>query len=242
MCEDWMNGPTGVPEKPAVMSVVASCTALDPLSDEERKKLAETCFMAHAGKSELIWLAGSPIQFAAVVGSGFIKMTKTTPQGNEVAVELLGPGQCLGLMVLLEGRTYPLNAVAVTDCWYLKVPSRAFLDLYDANPGLRDTMFRSLAPRLRRAHEMMARMTSDKVEQRVAAVLLILLDSYGRESDRGLALTVPLTRQDLSEMAGTTVESTIRVMSRWQKEGLVATDKQWITVLDLPGLESLLAD
>ncbi|MBS1713790.1 MAG: Crp/Fnr family transcriptional regulator [Armatimonadetes bacterium] len=198
--------------------------------------------MSYAGRGELIWLAGSPIQFAAVIGSGFIKMTRTTPQGNEVAVELLGPGQCLGLMVLLEGRTYPLNAVAVTDCWYLKVPSRAFLDLYDANPGLRDTMFRSLAPRLRRAHEMMARMTSDKVEQRVAAILLILLDSYGRESDRGVTLTVPLTRQDLSEMAGTTVESTIRVMSRWQKEGAVTTDKQWITVLDLASLESLLAD
>ena len=237
-----MNGSGGVPEKPSVLGVIASCSALNPLSDDERDRLADSCFLAYAERGEPVWLAGAPIQFAAVVGTGFVKMTRSTPQGNEVAVELLGPGQCLGLMAVLEGRNYPLNAVAVTDCWYLKVPSRAFLDLYQSNPLLRDTMFRSLAPRLRRAHEMMARMSSDKVDQRIAAVLLLLMDSYGRESDDGLTLSVPLTRQDLSEMAGTTVESAIRVMSRWQKDGSVTTDRQWITVREPAVLESLLSD
>lgn len=71
---------------------------------------------------------------------------------------------------------------------------------------------------------MMTRMSSGTVEERLAAVLLILVDSYGKRDSEGLHLLVPLTRQDLSEMAGTTVESTIRVMSRWQKQGIIRTD------------------
>ena len=168
-------------------------------------------------------------------------MTRTTPQGSEVAVELLGPSQCLGLLCAIEGRVYPLNAVAVTHTWYLKIPTKAFADLYNSNSVLRDTLLRSLAPRLRHAHEMMARMSSGKIEQRLAAVILILVGSYGEKSQKGIELTVPLTRQDLSEMAGTTVETTIRVMSKWQKSKVLTTENQWITVQNIDFLESMLS-
>jgi len=102
-------------------------------------------------------------------------------------------------------------------------------------------MVRSISPRLRKAHEMMSRMSTGKVEQRIAATLLILVQSYGTETEEGMHIEVPLTRQDISEMAGTTVETTIRVMSRWQKEGLVTTRNQNITIVNPDALsESLL--
>ena len=85
-------------------------------------------------------------------------------------------------------------------------------------------------------------MSTGKVEQRIAAVLLILADSYGVSQSDGMRIAVPLTRQDLSEMAGTTVETSIRVMSRFQKDGILATDKQLITILDQAALsESLVS-
>ena len=168
-------------------------------------------------------------------------MTRSTPQGTEVAIELLGPGQCFGLLVAIEGREYPLSAIAVTNTWYLKIPTRQFMEIYNANANLRDHILRGLAPRLRKAHDMMARMSTGRVEQRLAAVLLILMDSYGEPLALGTRIAVPLTRQDLAEMAGTTVETSIRVMSKLQKEGILATDKQMITVLDAASLsESLL--
>lgn len=236
---DMRSEIAGLPEKPSVLSVLASCTVLNGLSENEREGMSETCFMAFAERGELIWLSGSVVQFVAIVGTGFVKMTRTTPQGSEVAVELLGPGQCLGLLAAVEGRVYPLNAIAVTNTWYLKIPITTFLDLYGANSVLRDTMLRSLGPRLRRAHEMMSRMSSGKIEQRLAAVLLILVDSYGNDSENGVALSVPLTRQDLGEMAGTTVETAIRVMSKWQKSGVLTTNHQWITIQDVRLLEAM---
>lgn len=232
---------SSITEKPSIDSVIGACSILNALTESERLRLSEQSFMAYAERGEIIWLAGSPSQNIDVVGSGFVKMTRSTPQGTEVAIELLGPGQCFGLLVAIEGREYPLSAIAVTNTWYLKIPTRQFMEIYNANASLRDHILRGLAPRLRKAHDMMARMSTGRVEQRLAAVLLILMDSYGEPLALGTRIAVPLTRQDLAEMAGTTVETSIRVMSKLQKGGILATDKQMITVLDVASLsESLL--
>lgn len=225
------------PARPTNISVIEACTILNALSAAERLALATTSFMAFAERGEMIWQAGSPSEFVAVVGTGFVKMTKTTVHGQEIAVELLGPGQALGILAAVEGRTLPLTAIAVTKTWYLKIPARALLSAYQKSSAFKDSLVRGLGPRLRRAHDMMTRMSSGTVEERLAAVLLILADSYGKRDSEGLHLLVPLTRQDLSEMAGTTVESTIRVMSRWQKQRIIRTDSKVIKILD----EGLLA-
>lgn len=230
-----------IPEKPAINTIIESCSILNALTVEERDLLAANGHMAYADRGEVIWLAGSPSNIVGIVGAGFIKMTRSTPQGAEVAIELLGPGQCFGLMVAIEGRDYPLTAVAVTKTWYLKIPTRAFLEVYNGSVNLKDHILRTMGPRLRKAHDMMARMSMGRMEQRLAAVLLILMDSYGQRQKVGTRIEVPLTRQDLAEMAGTTVETAIRVMSKLQKEGILKTDHQMITVLDESSLsESLL--
>lgn len=220
-----------IPDKPSVIAVLEACTLLNPLTRAEREEVMQNSFLAYAQRGEIIWLAGTRCEFFAVVGTGFVKMTRSNSHGSEVAVELLGPGQCLGLLAAIEGRVFPLSATAVTNCWYLKVPNSVLLNVYEGNSNLKDQMLRSLGPRLRRAHEMMSRMSNGKVEQRIAAVLFILLDSYGRKGRLGgIRLTVPLTRQDIAELAGTTVETCIRVMSRWQKQGIITTDNHVITV------------
>lgn len=228
------------PEKPSAISVLESCTLLNVLTYDELTALAAKSHLAYAERGEIIWLAGSSSHVFAIVGCGFVKMTRTTPQGSEVAIELLGPGQCLGLIVALEGREYPLGATAVTNTWYLKIPTPVFTEVYNSNLKLRDQLFRGLGPRLRKAHDMMARMSTGKIDQRLSAVLLILMDSYGEKCSAGVQIAVPLTRQDLSEMAGTTIETTIRIMSRWQKLGILATDHQMITIKNVPALSEAL--
>jgi len=230
----------GVPSRPSNIAVVEACSLLNVLAPTERAQLAAESFLAYAERGELIWLAGSPAEFVSVVGTGFVKMTKPSASGFEVAMELLGPGQSFGLIAAIEGRSFPLSACAVTNCWYLKIPSRALMPLYEASGRFKDGVIRNLGPRLRKAHDMMARLSSNRVEERLAAVLLILADSYGIETSEGIRLTVPLTRQDLGEMAGTTVETTIRTLSRWQKEGWIGTERQHITIRRLEDLAQIL--
>ena len=228
------------PERPSHQAAIESCTLLNALTSAEKEDLLEKTFLAFADRGEAIWLSGAPSEFCAVVASGFVKMTRTTPSGQEVAMELLGPGQAFGLLIALEGKPFPLSASAVTPCWYLKVPRKVLQDVYEASPSLKDRMLRSLGPRLQRAHSMMARLSTGSAEERIAAILLILSDSYGIVRGNKVRITVPLTRQEIGEMAGTTVETTIRVMSKWQKDALVKTDRQIVTILNKSELEKAL--
>ena len=225
-------GISQLPEKPTKIAVLEACTLLNALTSQQREMLAKGSFMAYADRGEVIWLADAPSEFVAIVGAGFVKMTKCSAQGQEIALELLGPGQCFGLFAVLEGRAYPLSAIAVTNTWYLKIPKEVFASVYQKNLEIKDLIIRTIGPRLRKAHDMMSRLVSGRVEERVAAVLLILADNYGEKQESKIQLNVPLTRQDISEMAGTTVETTIRVMSKWQKKGILETDHQIITILN----------
>lgn len=196
--------------------------------------------MAFADRGEMIWMAGAPSDFSAIVASGFVKMTRTSPHGQEVAVELFGPGQAFGMLIAIEGRPFPLNATAVTSCWYLKIPTRALMPLYRESNAFKDQIIHTISPRLRQAHTMMSRLSSGSVEERIAAVLLMLADNYGVHKGDRARLTVPLTRQEIGEMAGTTVESTIRVMSKWQKEGILMTNRQVVTLQSVSRMEAIL--
>lgn len=225
---------------PSNIGVVEACKIFNVLGNEDQLRIAMDSRMTHVERGELIWAAGAPIQFVAVVGIGFVKMTKITAHGQEIAIELLGPGQCFGLLAAVEGHSYPLSAIAASSCWFLRIPTHVVLPIYDRNPLLKDSMLRRLGPRLRKAHDMMTRMSTGTVDERLAAVLIVLADSYGDRDSEGVHLQVPLTRQDLSEMAGTTVETTIRVMSRWQKQGVLRTDNRVIKILNEQKLEGLL--
>jgi CRP/FNR family transcriptional regulator len=88
---------------------------------------------------------------------------------------------------------------------------------------------------------MMAQLSGGSVESRIAAVLLMLAENYGHASDAGLVIEVPLTRQDIAEMAGTTVESTIRTMSSWQKQGHVVTKAKAVTIVNQDRLIRLIS-
>lgn len=228
-----------IPERPSNIAVVEACSILNALNEEDRQALAGESFMAYAARGELIFGAGAPSETVGIVGTGFVKMTRTSATGQEMTVELLGPGQCFGLLVAIEGRAYPLSAIAVTNCWYLKVPTRTILPYYQGSGAFKDNVVRYIGPRLRKAHEMMARLSSNRVDERIAAVLLILATTYGVREDGWVQIAVPLTRLDVAEMAGTTVETAIRTFSRWQKAGILATEHQRITILKEEQLESV---
>lgn len=232
-----MPEPSGFPERPSKRDVLASSTLLNAVPEEEREVLLERSHLAFAERGETIWFHGTECDFVGLVGVGFVKMVMATASGQELTAELMGPGQIFGLLGAVEGQGCPLSARAVCATWYLKLPKRDILLTYQKVDTLKDHLLRRTTHRLRHSHEMLARMSSGRVSERIVAILFLLAESYGRPTSAGTLIDVPLTRQDIGDMAGTTVETTIRVMSKWQKEGLIATDQRHITICDRPRLE-----
>ncbi|MFI5386198.1 MAG: Crp/Fnr family transcriptional regulator [Fimbriimonadales bacterium] len=214
---------------------------MNALTSDQMESLATTSRVAHVDRGEIIWITGDEVDYFGLAGTGFVKMVRGNADGTDVAVELMGPGQIFGMMGTIAMSGCPLTAIAVTDMWYLRIPKRPFLEIYERNTNLKDRLVRRMTLRLHGAMDLMARMSSGRVDERIAAILFILADSYGERHGKRLTLQVPLTRQEISEMAGTTVESCIRVMSRWQKSGLVSTDKHIITILDEERLGQVLS-
>lgn len=233
----------GYPEKPTNMAVLRSSTLLNDLREEDFQELASSSHLAFAERGETIWFRGSQVDFFGIAGSGFVKMVRSSASGQEFTAEIIGPGQIFGLLGLIDGSGCPLTARAVSTLWYLKVPNVKFGPIYQDRIGLKDMLVRRTTNRLRQAYDLMARISSGRVEERLAAVMMLLAESFGEVEGNTVQINVPLTRQDLSEMAGTTVESTIRNMSRWQKAGIIRCRKgQWMTIMDLEAMERKLTE
>lgn len=211
------------------------------LKPDEMDHLAAVSRVVRAERGEVLWFQGADVDFVSLSFDGFVKMVRTSALGADVTIELFGPGHVFGLMGAITGAGCPLTAIAVSDLWYLRIPKQAVLDIYGKNVDLKDRLIRKAALRLHGAVDLMARMSSGRVDQRIAAILFILAESYAVKDPLGIRLQCPLTRQEIGEMAGTTVESTIRVMSRWQKQGLVTTDRQHVVILDDLKLTQILA-
>lgn len=223
-------------EAPSRREVLRSSTLLGALTEEQQQEIAATSRLAHAERGETIWMNGQNVDFFGVVGTGFIKMTSMGPNRQEITTEIMGPGQVFGLLGALDGTGCPQTAKAITSSWYLKVRKVEFIPTYEKNHVLKEQIFRRTTHRLRQSFDLIAHLSVGTVEQRVAAVMLVLTRSFGEEREEGTLLNVPLTRQDISELAGTTVESTIRIMSKWQKQGWIETQAKHVLVKDIDSL------
>ena len=223
-----------VPSSPA--DILDSCSLMNPLSDAERSALLDDSFYAYAERGEPLWIAGTPARFLAVVDEGLLRMTRRSPGQVEIAVEIVGPGGCAGLLACVAGCVYPLSAIAVTDVSYLKIPNDRLMGIYETNAELKDQFVRALAPALLDSFDLMASMLSGNVEQRMAVALCRVSELL---SGKDFQAPLPITRQNLADIASTTVESAIRVTSRWQKEGWISTRPRELKIIDLTALRRI---
>jgi CRP/FNR family transcriptional regulator len=194
--------------------------------------LAGVCRLKKCSRGEAIWLSGNEVGFFGLVGDGFVKMVQSVPGGSEMTMEISGPGQIFGLLGLVAGSGCPLMAYGLTDTVYLRVPKADFLPIYENNTNFKDRLIRRTALRLHQKVDFMGKLFSGRAEERLAAILFILSESYGQIEGKSIRLTLPLTRQALGEMAGTTTETTIRVLSKWAKLKLVVTEQHHIVIVD----------
>lgn len=221
----------------SIRSILESNALLTGLDEAHLQSLAEVSRFAKCARGELIWGHGEQVNFFGLVAIGFVKMVRPNSSGAEIIFEIVGPGQLFGMLGALSGTGCPLMAYGLTDTAILKIPKERLLTIYDESHLLKDRLLRKTAMRMHQKLNFMAKLSTGRAEERIAAVLFILAESYGEIDGKMIRLNLPLTRQQIGEMAGTTTETTIRILSRWAQEKIVDTDKRLITILDPDGLE-----
>jgi CRP/FNR family transcriptional regulator len=190
---------------------------------------------------EYVFMEGDPAQWLCVVMSGRVKIVRHSRTGKDVVLELLGPGEVFGGVAVIEKRPYPAAAQVVEATSVLKIPADALIPATERHPAIIKEMALMIGRRLRAAHDSVKSLSVDPVEARLAAALLRLAERDGTRTKAGLVLPFHLTRQSLADMTGTTVETAIRVMSRWLKDRLVIDEGGRLLIADKTALAEIAA-
>jgi CRP-like cAMP-binding protein len=188
---------------------------------------------------DFIFMEGDPALWFCLVKTGRVRIFRQARGGKDVVLELLGPGEPFGGVAVIEKRPYPASAQATEPSVITKLPQDAVVALAERYPSIIKEMALMIGRRLRAAHDSVKSLAADPVEARVAATLLRLADREGTRGPQGLTLPFHLTRQGLADMTGTTVETTIRIVSRWLKDGLVREEENRLVLANLGALREL---
>jgi CRP/FNR family transcriptional regulator len=212
------------------------------LGAEDRGRLAEVALLRRWPRGGHLFHEGDPSDCFLVLVEGRVKVFKVTPAGRHLILEIFGPGDPIGSVAVYAERPYPATAEALEDTEAVAIPRADFFALLDSRPTLVRGLLMALTHRLVELTTRLAELTGGRVESRIARLLLKLAGDLGRPGDGGTFIPLSLSRQELADLIGTTIETCIRVMSRFGKEGVVRTDRDGFTVLDRKALEALASE
>jgi CRP-like cAMP-binding protein len=208
------------------------------LSPGDRQAIAQVAQVREFARGDTIFEQDSPSAFYAIT-SGRVKIFKLMPNGKDVILEVFGPGDPLGAVAAYMDRPFPASAAALEDTVCVIIPRAAFFHLIETQPSLVRGLLLGLTTRLVELTNRLAELTGGRIEPRVARLFLKLALEMGRNERGGTFIPLALSRQELADLTGTTIETCIRIMSRWNKDAIVRTDKDGFVVLERDELERL---
>jgi CRP/FNR family transcriptional regulator len=214
-------------------SIFRRHSALSRLSESGFEQLARDATIQRLHRGEALWRAGERACSFIVVGHGLTKVVLPSTGSRDLVMGLYGPGESVGDSSLLEGSQYPADAFALTDPVVVaRVPRDQFLAVLEQSGSAALMLARELGRRATLANRRIS-LFAASAEERLASTLIELGERFGDEMEDGSTLIpLRLTRAELAALVGTTVETTIRTLSRWSREGLVSTIDGGLAVHD----------
>lgn len=209
------------------------------VTDTRLLQVAQTTQTQQLKKGSFVWKEGETCRVLFFVVEGRVKIIEHSEIGKDVIVDIYSSGDAIGESSALMGGAYNTSAVCLSQCELLCVPRREMLDLLGTVPEMAFRSFRGMARRQRMLMQKIKELAAGGVEYRIAHLLLKLADRIGKQSSDGICISVVLSRQDIADLVGTTIETAIRVMSRWRKMGIVTNDKHGILIHDMDTLQDL---
>ena len=173
---------------------------------------------------------------------GHIRVERISREGDRVIPLHIPPGQLFGIAAALGRDTYPATAAAATECIVLYWPMRLWDHFITAHPSFGREANKVIGQRVGEMNARIMELATQHVEQRVASAILRLSQQNGRETENGTEIPFALTRRQISEMTGSTLHTVSRLLSAWEREGILTSERKHIWVHDPARLELLTAE
>ena len=161
---------------------------------------------------------------------GYVRAVRITEDGEQIVVLHISSGQLFGIAKAIGRTTYPASAIATGECLVLSWPTRYWDDFIKDYPSFASETYSTVGRRMGELNNRIVEMSTLHVEQRVANAILRMVQQAGRKTEQGIEIDFPVTRQDVAEMAGTTLHTVSRLLSAWQKAEIIASRRKLIVV------------
>lgn len=212
------------------------------LKDEELQAIENLFIVKQYRKGDYIFYEGDREPGIYFVIDGIVKLIKETSEGKTVILEIMTKNESFGWLVMKGSKpTSTYSAQTVVDTVVLYISNNDFLKLLLMHPALAVRITCEATKKILEAYDRLKSLAVEKVEGRIASLLLELADKIGDPDKDKITINAPITRQDIAEMAGTTVETAIRIISKWKKEGILDTERGKIEIYNIDFLEDIVS-
>jgi CRP/FNR family transcriptional regulator len=208
--------------------------------DAQLLKVEEMAIEDDFGKGDFLFRQGEPAEWLYVIMKGRVKLVKHASNGAATIIEIYSVGDELTAAALSEGVPYPASARALTDGVVLRLSQHNFRRMLSDWPTISGNLLHELGVRYRELVDNLSSLAVYKVEGRLCKVMANLARRYGICGDRrGVILDLALTRQDLADITGTTLETTIRTLNRLKDTGLIQWEGKRFFIPDVHALDGV---
>ena len=211
----------------------------EKMADDDVDALLVQAVSRRVGQGEAFFEQGGPATHFFFLINGRLKVTQVTPDGQQIIVRVVHPGDLFGFARALRRSDYPGTAMGVTESLAICWPTELWPQFIDRSPNVAVSALSTIGQRLEEAHTRIREMSTEEVERRVAHTVIRLSKQAGRAEAGGVRIDFPISRQDIAEMTGTTLHTVSRILSAWESIGIVQGGRQKLLVKDLARLQVL---
>lgn len=217
--------------------IVRELSSLKALNKDELLKIAECKTTRTVKKGEPIFEEGDVVNGVYCIKTGVCKMSKLSTNGKDQIVKLIKSGELLGQRSMISDEPANLSAVALEDMEVCFIPKNEVLGFFDSNNKFSMNLMKTICGDLKETSDHLVSISQKTVKERLAETLIYLHDTFGKNPDG--SLHIQLSREELGGMIGTATESCIRLLSDFNKLGLIKLSGKKIILTDLAKLKKI---
>lgn len=222
-------------------SIVRELPLFERMAASELDAILDRASCRRHAAGSAVFEQGDPADHFFVLLHGRLRVTQVTPAGQQIAIRVVNPGDLFGIARALRRPDYPGTATAVAESLTLAWPMTDWDRMLDAHPALAVNAMQTMGGRLQEAQARIRELATEEVERRVAHAVLRLGNQSGTREAGGIRIDFPISKQDIAEMAGTTLHTVSRILSAWEAANLIRGGRQKLLLRD-PHRLLLIAD
>ena len=209
---------------------LARLPAFRRLPEEALNRLSTAFPLRRYAKGDAVFRDGDAPDSVYLLKSGLVKAVKYSPRDEPLIMQIIAPGTLFGMIAVMDKKTYPVTALSLRESEAYRIPTADFDELLKKHADFAQEVFSEVGQHVRHSQALRA-LAKEPVDKRIMYILWLLSASIGRE--------LPILREDIADMAGTSQETAIRALVALRRKKLISSKWKSITVLQPDKLKAL---